>query len=85
MSFHFLDCFKPMHPRDPQEHHRVATSLELLFDLIFVVAIAAAGQQFHHAMIENHLLHHLPLYFMVFFCVMVGMDEFYLVCFCLRQ
>ena len=48
---------RPIAPRDPQEKHRVATSLELLFDLIFVVAIATAGQQLHHAIIENHLAH----------------------------
>lgn len=56
-------------PRDPKEPHRVATPLELLFDLIFVVAIATAGQQLHHAMIEGHLWHALPTYFMVFFAL----------------
>jgi len=45
-----------MQPRDVTEQHRVATSLELLFDLIFVVASASAGQQLHHAIIENHLM-----------------------------
>ena len=60
---------KPIVPRDPHEHHRVATSLELLLDLIFVVAIATAGQQLHHAIIENHLSHGLLLYFMVFFAL----------------
>lgn len=69
MSSYFLRWLKPMYPRDTQEHHRVATSLELLFDLIFVVAIASAGQQFHHAIIENHIIHSLPLYFMVFFAL----------------
>jgi len=60
---------KPIHPRDPHEKHRVATSLELLFDLIFVVAIAAAGQQLHHALVENHIAQGLTLYFMVFFAL----------------
>ena len=60
---------KPIAPRDPYEKHRVATSLELLFDLIFVVAIATAGQQLHHAIIENHLAHGLTLYGMVFFAL----------------
>lgn len=60
---------KPLTPRDPHEKHRVATSLELLFDLIFVVAIATAGQQLHHAVVENHLAHGLTLYGMVFFAL----------------
>lgn len=69
MPSYFLNSLKPMLARDEQEHHRVATSLELLFDLIFVVAIASAGQQLHHAIIEGQLLHHLPLYIMVFFAL----------------
>lgn len=56
-------------PRDPEEAHRAATPLELLFDLIFVVAIATAGQQLHHAMVEGHLWHALPTYCMVFFAL----------------
>lgn len=72
MSKSFLfpsQWLKPLHPRDPHEHHRVATSLELLFDLIFVVAIATAGQQLHHAIVENHLAQGLTLYGMVFFAL----------------
>lgn len=57
---------RPLSPRDPDQQHRAATPLELLFDLIFVVAIATAGQQLHHAIIENHLWHALPSYLMVF-------------------
>ncbi|EOR10758.1 MULTISPECIES: low temperature requirement protein A [Acinetobacter] len=60
---------KRLAPRDPTEAHRAATPLELLFDLIFVVAIATAGQQLHHAIIEGHLWHALPTYFMVFFAL----------------
>lgn len=41
--------------RDIHEAHRVSTPLELLFDLTFVVAIAIAGAQLHHAVAENHL------------------------------
>lgn len=63
------EWLKPLLPRDPHEKHRVATSLELLFDLIFVVAIATAGQQLHHAIIENHLAQGLTLYGMVFFAL----------------
>ncbi|WP_130802312.1 low temperature requirement protein A [Acinetobacter ihumii] len=60
---------RPLTARDPHENHRAATPLELLFDLIFVVAIAEAGQQLHHAIIENHVWSLLPDYFMVFFAL----------------
>jgi low temperature requirement protein LtrA len=59
----------PLRPRDPHQSHRVATPLELLFDLIFVVAIATAGQQLHHSIVENHLASGLMSYFMVFFAL----------------
>ena len=41
--------------RDIHEAHRVSTPLELLYDLTFVVAIAFAGTQLHHAVVEHHL------------------------------
>jgi low temperature requirement protein LtrA len=41
--------------RDPGEPHRVATTLELFFDLVFVVAIAAAASGLHHAVAEGHV------------------------------
>ncbi len=41
--------------RDIHEEHRVSTPLELLFDLTFVVAIAVAASQLHHAAGEHHL------------------------------
>ncbi len=46
---------RPMAGRNIQEGHRVSTPLELLFDLTFVVAIAVAGAQLHHAVVEHHL------------------------------
>lgn len=36
--------------RDPDERHRVATPLELLFDLTFVVAFGIAASQLSHAL-----------------------------------
>ena len=36
------------------EQHRVATPLEPLFDLSFVVAIALAASQLHHGVMEHH-------------------------------
>ncbi|MDF3303790.1 low temperature requirement protein A [Rhodococcus sp. T2V] len=41
--------------RDPDEEHRVATPLELLFDLTFVVAFGVAGNQFAHLLAEGHV------------------------------
>jgi low temperature requirement protein LtrA len=40
--------------RDPNELHRVATPLELLFDLTFVIAFGLAASQFAHALAEGH-------------------------------
>lgn len=45
---------RTMAPRDPHESHRVATPLELFFDLVFVVAIASAAAQWHHGISEAH-------------------------------
>lgn len=45
---------RPMGGRDPHEAHRVATPLELLFDLTFVVAFGFAANQFAHALAEAH-------------------------------
>ena len=36
----------PMKPRSPDEAHRASTPLELLFDLVFVVAVAQAASGF---------------------------------------
>ena len=40
--------------RDRHEAHRVATPLELLFDLTFVVAFGLAASQLAHALAEGH-------------------------------
>ena len=53
--------------RDPGERHRASTPLELLFDLTFVVAVARAAAQLHHALAEGHVTHALLSYVMVFF------------------
>lgn len=58
-----------MRGRDPAEQHRVASSLELLFDLVFVVAIAFAGVQLHHAVLEDHLGSGLLHFAMMFFAI----------------
>ncbi|MEI2809661.1 MAG: low temperature requirement protein A [Nocardioides sp.] len=40
--------------RDRHEPHRVATPLELFFDLIFVVAVASSAAQLHHGLSAGH-------------------------------
>ncbi|GGM66825.1 membrane protein [Dactylosporangium sucinum] len=58
-----------MRPRDKHEQHRVATPLELLFDLCFVVAIAVAGRLLHHSISEHHVAHGIVAYLLVFFAI----------------
>ncbi|HEY1838843.1 MAG TPA: low temperature requirement protein A [Mycobacterium sp.] len=43
-----------MSGRDPHEPHRVATPLELLFDLTFVVAFGVSASQFAHMLTSGH-------------------------------
>lgn len=59
----------PMGPRDTEEVHRVATPLELLFDLVFVIAIAAAAAGLHHALAETHFMQGIVQYCLVFFAI----------------
>jgi low temperature requirement protein LtrA len=58
-----------MGTRDTREPHRVATPLELLFDLCFVVAIALVAQLLHHAITDGDVLHGIVAYLTVFFSV----------------
>ncbi|MQA24276.1 MAG: low temperature requirement protein A [Micromonosporaceae bacterium] len=58
-----------MSPRRADEEHRAATPLELFFDLCFVVAVALAAGELHHALSEGHLAHALPWYLLMFFGV----------------
>ena len=59
----------PMSGRDPEESHRAATPLELLFDLCFVVAVAQASIALHHELVAGHLLEGYVSYLMVFFAI----------------
>lgn len=58
-----------MVPRSRGEAHRVATSLELFFDLCFVVAVGQAGRQLALALGEGHLRQALIGYLFCFFAV----------------
>jgi low temperature requirement protein LtrA len=55
--------------RDTTEAHRVATPLELLFDLCFVVAVAQAAAHLHHAVSADHVAAGVVGYLTVFFAI----------------
>lgn len=57
----------PMRPRDPSEEGRTASTLELFFDLVFVVAVSTAAVQLHHALSAGHVWDGTASYGMVFF------------------
>ena len=57
-----------MNGRDADEDHRAATPLELLFDLVFVVAVATLVLQLAHAVADGHLESIGP-FMMVFFAI----------------
>ena len=59
----------PMRARSADEPHRVATPLELFFDLCFVVAVAQAAAPLHHSVAQNHAGHGVQSYLMVFFAI----------------
>jgi low temperature requirement protein LtrA len=56
-------------PRDPHQDHRVSSPLELLTDLCFVVAVAQAGNQLHHALAEGLVGHGVLGFAMAFFAI----------------
>jgi low temperature requirement protein LtrA len=60
---------RPMLSRSPREEHRASTPLEAFFDLCFVVAVAQAGAQLHHALSEGEVAHGLLGYGAVFFAI----------------
>ncbi|GHH02700.1 low temperature requirement protein A [Streptomyces rubradiris] len=55
--------------RGREEAHRVASPLELFFDLCFVVAVAQAGVQLVHAVAEGHAGTGILDYAMVFYAI----------------
>jgi low temperature requirement protein LtrA len=67
---------RAMIARDPHEPHRSASSLELLFDLVFVVAVAQASGALHHLWEEQHFAEGLLAYAMVFFAILQAWINF---------
>ncbi len=57
----------PLCARSPHEEHRASTPLELLFDLVIVVAVAQASSGLHHALSEGRVGSGVLTYAMVFF------------------
>jgi low temperature requirement protein LtrA len=68
--------YRRMTARRSDEDHRVATPLELLFDLSFVVAVASAAAKLHHALAEDHLGSGVLGYLLVFFAIWWGWLNF---------
>ncbi|WP_235579471.1 MULTISPECIES: low temperature requirement protein A [unclassified Rhodococcus (in: high G+C Gram-positive bacteria)] len=62
-------ALRPMVPRDPNEEHRAASSLELFFDLVFVVAVSFASVELAHLLEEDHIASGVGAYAMVFFAI----------------
>ena len=58
-----------MSARSADEEHRVATPLELFFDLCFAVAIAQAGRELASAIIDDQIGHGLASYVTIFFAI----------------
>src|SRR4051794_4623135 len=59
--------FRPMRARDVHQPHRAATSLELLFDLVTVIAVASAAAGLHHAIAGGHATDGVVRFAMAFF------------------
>jgi low temperature requirement protein LtrA len=57
----------PMRPRDPHEPGRTASSLELFFDLVFVVAVSIASAELHESLTDGNVRGGLVAYGIVFF------------------
>jgi low temperature requirement protein LtrA len=60
---------RTMRPRDPEEAHRPSTTLELLFDLTFVVAVSVAASELARSIETNRLGPGFGSYAMVFFAI----------------
>ena len=56
-------------PRDRHEAHRVATPLELFFDLVTVLAVAAAAAGLHHALAEGQAAAGMVGFLFAFFAI----------------
>ncbi|MBX3100622.1 MAG: low temperature requirement protein A [Salinibacterium sp.] len=62
--------------RDIGEDHRVASPLELLFDLTFVVAVGSLVAQLAHAIVDGHAAEAVGPFLMVFFAIWWAWNQF---------
>lgn len=74
MPLHHFSAFlragvRAMPARDTTEHHRASTPLELLFDLVAVIAIAAAAAELHHAVAHAHFFDGITKFGLAFFAI----------------
>src|SRR5215213_830543 len=60
---------RPMRARSQHEQHRASTPLELLFDLVFVIAVAQAASALHHGIAEGHAAEATLSFAMLFFAI----------------
>jgi low temperature requirement protein LtrA len=60
-------ALRRMTMRDPSEPHRAASSLELLFDLVFVVGVSFASVSLHHDFQHGQVASGILAYVMAFF------------------
>jgi len=60
---------RPLVVRDRDEAHRSATSLELLFDLVFVIAIAAAAHGLEYQILHGHAREGIIKFLLAFFAI----------------
>lgn len=62
--------------RDPHEPHRVATPLELLYDLTFAVAFGQAGGAFAHLYADGVIWPAVGAYLIAVFAIVLGWTNF---------
>ena len=68
--------FRPLLAREKHESNRSATELELFFDLITVIAIAAAAHGLRHQMGHGHVVDGIVQFAMAFFMVWWPWNQF---------
>ena len=66
----------PMRGRDPREGERASTPLELLFDLIFVVAVGTSASRFAEMAAEGHIAKGVLAFLFAMFAICVAWISF---------
>lgn len=66
----------PMRGRDPEEGERASTPLELLFDLIFVVAVGTSAARFAEMAADGHIARGVLAFLFAMFAICVAWISF---------